>query len=97
MNVRQHRGYGTARRRVPQQCENAREKCASYYEKYVLPLLGDAAAGGPVAAVLAQVHPASLLGGALLVAPLALRRRYVSSSNTPVPRRSAKGSRSTSE
>ena len=49
----------------------------------VLALLGDAAAGGPVSAALSYVDPASLLGGALLVAPLALRRRSVSSSNTP--------------
>ena len=63
----------------------------------LLALLGDTAAGNPVAELLAQLHPGSLLVGAALAAPLVLRRRSVSSSNMPVQRRSVKASRSTSE
>ena len=63
----------------------------------LLALLGDTAAGGPVAAVLAQLHPGSLLAGAALAAPLALRRLSVSSSNMPVQRRSVRASKSISE
>ncbi|WBY54301.1 putative membrane protein [Microvirus sp.] len=60
-------------------------------------LLADTASGQPVAALLAQVHPASLLAGAVLAAPLALLRQSGSSSNTPVRRRSVRASKSTSE
>lgn len=63
----------------------------------LLALLGDTAAGNPVAGLLAHLQPASLLVGAALAAPLALRRRFVSSSNMPVQRRSVKASKSISE
>ena len=63
----------------------------------LLALLGDSVAGNPVGELLAQLHPASLLAGVVLAVPLALRRRSVSSSNTPVQRRSVKASRSKSE
>ena len=56
-------------------------------------LLGDTAAGGPVSAVLAELHPGSLLVGAALAAPLAVRRLSVSSSNMPVRRRSVRASK----
>lgn len=63
----------------------------------LLALLGDTAAGNPVGQLLAQLHPASLLAGVAFAAPLALRKRSVSSSNMPVQRRSVKASKSTSE
>ena len=63
----------------------------------LLALLGDTAAGNPVGQLLAQLHPGSLLAGAALAAPLALRKRSVSSSNMPVQRRSVKASKSISE
>ena len=59
----------------------------------LLALLGDTAAGNPVGQLLGQLHPGSLLVGAGLAAPLALRKRSVSSSNMPVQRRSVKASK----
>lgn len=60
-------------------------------------LAADTAAGNPVAGILATLHPASLLVGGLVAAPLALLRRSASSSKMPVRRRSARASKSISE
>lgn len=62
----------------------------------LLALVADTASGAQASGLIAQLHPASLLVGGLLAAPLALRRS-VSSSSTPVRRRSAKANRSGSE
>lgn len=55
----------------------------------------DTASGQPLAALLEQLHPASVLLGGAVAAPLALLKRSASSSKPPATRRSVRGTQST--